>query len=226
MQYENMEKGIFLDRPNRFIANVEIRGVKEVCHVKNTGRCRELLTPHASVYVQKSNNPNRKTKYDLIGVIKGDIMINMDSQAPNKVVHEWIQESNYFKNVTYIKPEMKYGKSRFDFYVEADGKKIYMEVKGVTLEENGTARFPDAPTQRGVKHIMELIGCLEEGYEAYIFFVIQMKQINEFRPNDLTHPEFGDALRLAKKAGVHILAYDSIVTEDSIKIDKEITVIL
>lgn len=226
MQYENMEKGIFLDRPNRFIANVEIRGVKEVCHVKNTGRCRELLTPRATVYVQKSNNPDRKTKYDLIGVIKGDIMINMDSQAPNKVVGEWIQESGYFKNVTYIKPEMKYGNSRFDFYVEADGKKIFMEVKGVTLEEDGIARFPDAPTLRGVKHIQELKECINEGYEAYIFFVIQMKHVQEFRPNDLTHPEFGDALRQARQAGVHILAYDSSVTEDSIKIDTEIKVIL
>lgn len=226
MKYEQIEKAIFLERPNRFIAHVERRGEVEICHVKNTGRCRELLIPGASVFIEKSNNPNRKTKYDLIGVKKGNIMINMDSQVPNKVVHEWIDSGIFFQNVTLVRPEMKYGNSRFDFYIESDGRRIFMEVKGVTLEEDGIARFPDAPTERGIKHIFELQECMKEGYEAYIFFVIQMKQCRLFMPNDKTQPDFGNALRNAKKSGVHILVYDSIVTEDSIRIDKEVPYLL
>lgn len=216
MKYENMTVGKFISRPNRFIANVEIDGKIEVCHVKNTGRCRELLTPNATVYVQKNNNPNRKTKFSLIGVLKGDKKINMDSQVTNKVVNEWIHEGNLFDDVTLVKPECKYKNSRFDFYVETKSKKIFMEVKGATLEEEGIVRFPDAPTERGVKHIHELIECINEGYEAYIIFVIQMKDVFYFTPNDETHKAFGDALREAAEKGVHILAVDSEVTEDSI----------
>ncbi len=216
MKYENMTVGKFISRPNRFIANVEIDGKIEVCHVKNTGRCRELLTPNATVYVQKNDNPNRKTKFSLIGVLKGERKINMDSQVTNKVVNEWIHEGNLFDDVTLVKPECKYKNSRFDFYVETKSKKIFMEVKGATLEEEGIVRFPDAPTERGVKHIHELIECINEGYEAYIIFVIQMKDVFYFTPNDETHKAFGDALREAAEKGVHILAVDSEVTEDSI----------
>ena len=218
MKYENMTKGRFISRPNRFIANVEINGVNEVCHVKNTGRCRELLVPGATVYVQESDNPNRKTKYSVIGVLKGNRKINMDSQVTNKVVHEWILDGNLFKNVTLIKPEKKYKNSRFDFYVETNTEKAFIEVKGATLEEDNIVRFPDAPTERGVKHIHELCECIDEGYNAYIIFVIQMKDVLYFTPNDVTHKAFGDALREAEKKGVKIIAVDCNVTEDSIDI--------
>lgn len=218
MKYENMTSGKFISRPNRFIANVEINGKPEVCHVKNTGRCKELLTPNATVYVQEHDNPNRKTKFSVIGVLKGDRKINMDSQVTNKVVHEWILKGNLFKDVTLIKPECKYKNSRFDFYVETKTQKAFIEVKGATLEEENIVRFPDAPTERGVKHIHELIECINEGYEAYIIFVIQMKDVLYFTPNDTTHKAFGDALREGAQKGVHILAVDSEVTEDSIDI--------
>ena len=175
MKYENIKKAKFINRPNRFIAHIEIDGKEEVAHVKNTGRCKELLTEGATVYVSESDNPERKTRYDLVKVIKGDRLINMDSQAPNKIFHEWVKKGNLFKNITLIKPESKYKNSRFDFYIEADGKKIFVEVKGVTLEDKGVVRFPDAPTERGVKHINELISALEDGYEAYIAFVIGEK---------------------------------------------------
>lgn len=218
MKYENMTKGRFISRPNRFIANVEINGVNEVCHVKNTGRCRELLVPGATVYVQESDNPNRKTKYSVIGVLKGNRKINMDSQVTNKVVHEWILNGNLFKDVILIKPEKKYKNSRFDFYVETNTEKAFIEVKGATLEEDNIVRFPDAPTERGVKHIYELCECIDEGYNAYIIFVIQMKDVLYFTPNDVTHKAFGDALREAEKKGVKIIAVDCNVTEDSIDI--------
>lgn len=218
MKYENMTKGRFISRPNRFIANVEINGVNEVCHVKNTGRCRELLVPGATVYVQESDNPNRKTKYSVIGVLKGNRKINMDSQVTNKVVHEWILNGNLFKDVILIKPEKKYKNSRFDFYVETNTEKAFIEVKGATLEEDNIVRFPDAPTERGVKHIHELCECIDEGYNAYIIFVIQMKDVLYFTPNDVTHKAFGDALREAEKKGVKIIAVDCNVTEDSIDI--------
>ena len=224
MKYNHIEEGIFLARPNRFIAEVSIEGKSEICHVKNTGRCKELLIPGASIYTQRNENPNRKTKLDLISVYKGDTLVNMDSQVPNKVVEDWIKEGNFLEEITFLKREQTYGNSRFDIYVEGEGKKIFMEVKGVTLEEDHVAMFPDAPTQRGVKHIEELIKCKEEGYEAYIFFVIQMKGVTSFTPNDKTHPEFAEALKRAKLAGVRILAYDCIITRDSITIDSPIPV--
>lgn len=225
MIYKNVVTGKFKNRPNRFIAMVEIDGKVETCHVKNTGRCRELLLPEAEVYLEKSDNPNRKTAYDLVGVKKEEVLINMDSQAPNKAVKEWLEKEVYFKNITYLKPECKYGNSRVDFYLEtAEGRKIFIEVKGVTLEEEGIARFPDAPTLRGIKHIKELEQAVMKGYEAYILFVIQMKGIKWFEPNDKTHQAFGDTLREAAKNGVGILAYDCMITKDSMELDAPIEV--
>ena len=170
MRYEKMEPAVFLERPNRFVAYVEQAGRREICHVKNTGRCRELLVPGAELYVQRSDNPARKTALDLIAVKKGSQWVNMDSQAPNKAAAEWLRQGGLGCREITIRPEYKYGDSRFDFFLEADGRKAFMEVKGVTLEEDGIARFPDAPTERGVKHIRELIRCLDAGYEAYVFF--------------------------------------------------------
>ena len=226
MKYERIVQGTFLERPNRFIAYVEIAGKEEIVHVKNTGRCAELLKPGARVYVQKTDNPKRKTQWDLIGVKKGKRMINMDSQIPNKVVEEWIEKGNLFPEASLIRPETTYKKSRFDLYVEENDRKIFIEVKGVTLEEAGVVRFPDAPTERGVKHIEELCEAMQEGYEAYLFFVIQMKGVNYFTPNMETHPEFGKALRRAQEKGLHILAYDCKVTQNSIEIAKEVPVVL
>lgn len=226
MKYERIKVGTFVERPNRFIAYVNIAGRKETVHVKNTGRCRELLIPGATVYVQESDNPNRKTKWDLIGVKKGNRMINMDSQITNAVVKEWIEKGNLFANSSLIKPETTYGQSRFDLYVEEGERKAFIEVKGVTLEEDGIVRFPDAPTERGVKHVEELCHAVSEGYEAYVIFVIQMDKVSYFTPNERTHKAFGDALRKAKKAGVHILAYDCKVKKDSISLYKEVPVIL
>jgi sugar fermentation stimulation protein A len=218
MKYDNILKGKFISRPNRFIAHVEINGNVEVCHVKNTGRCKELLIPGVTVFVQENNSPKRKTKFSLIGVIKGKRMINIDSQVTNKVVHEWILKGNLFTEVTLIKPETKYNNSRFDFYIETKNKKIFIEVKGVTLENERIVKFPDAPTERGVKHVKELCDCVKEGYDAYIIFVIQMKDVLHFEPNVETHKEFAEALKEAKKQGVHILAVDCEVEEDSINI--------
>ena len=219
MKYDNILQGRFISRPNRFIANVEINNKIEVCHVKNTGRCKELLIPEeTTVFVQENDNPNRKTKYSLITVKKGDRLINMDSQVPNKVVYEWIKKGNLFNSPSLIKPEKKCDKSRFDLYVEEGSRKAFIEVKGVTLEEDGVVRFPDAPTERGVKHLKELCNCIDEGYEAYIIFVIQMKDVLYFEPNVRTHKEFGEVLREAKKHGVNILAVDCDVTENSIDI--------
>ena len=225
MKYKSIVKGKFIERPNRFIAKVEIEGVTETVHVKNTGRCRELLVKGATVYLEKSDNPLRKTQYDLISVFKNNkTLINMDSQIPNAVTEEWLKKGNIFSKNALIRREVTHNKSRFDFYIEEEKRKIFLEVKGCTLETDGIARFPDAPTQRGVKHINELIDCISEGYEAYILFVIQMKGINHFEPNDTTHKAFGDALRQAEKSGVKILAYDCIVTPNSIDIDKEFKV--
>ncbi|SET15105.1 DNA/RNA nuclease SfsA [[Clostridium] polysaccharolyticum] len=220
MRYKNIKKGRFLGRPNRFIAHVDLNGEEAVCHVKNTGRCKELLIPGESVvYIEDhGEDARRKTRYSLIGVEKGNLMINMDSQAPNKVVKEWIAQGGFLPGITLIKPEKKYGDSRFDFYLEQGDKKIFMEVKGVTLEENGVAMFPDAPTERGIKHMEELITCKENGYDAYILFVVQMAGMKVFKPNDRTHPAFGEALRKAKKHGVEILVKDCLVKEDELKI--------
>lgn len=224
MKYLNMEQALFQERPNRFIAYVETEYGRELCHVKNTGRCKELLTPDAVVYVQRNDNPARKTKLDLIGVKKGDYLINMDSQAPNGAVKEWLQAGNLFSKDAKIYQERTYGESRFDFYIEDRDRKIFMEVKGVTLEEDGVCRFPDAPTERGVKHIRELIRCMEDGYEAYLLFVIQMSPVKYLEPNDRTHKAFGDALREAAKAGVHVMARDCRIETDSIEIMNEVEV--
>ncbi len=218
MKYENVVKGIFLSRPNRFIAKVLVDGEEETVHVKNTGRCRELLTDKAEVFLSLSSNPERKTKYDLISVIKGNKLINMDSQIPNDVAGEWLKKGNFFSENAVIKREVTYGKSRFDFYIEDNGEKIFLEVKGVTLENEGVAMFPDAPTERGVKHINELVSAVENGYKGYILFVIQMEEVHLFKPNDITHKAFGDALRNAEKSGVEIIAMNCKVTENSIEI--------
>lgn len=217
MIYNNIKKAKFINRPNRFIANIEIDGKNEICHVKNTGRCKELLTDNSSVFVEEFDSSTRKTKYDLISVYKGERLINMDSQVPNKVFHEWVKNSGLFENITMIKPEYKYGNSRFDFYIETIDKKIFVEVKGVTLEEDGVAMFPDAPTLRGLKHINELINSVDDGFEAYVVFIIQMKDIKYFTPNNKTHRDFGEALVLAKSKGVNILALECEVTENSIE---------
>ena len=227
MRYERITQGSFLERPNRFLAYAELTGKKEVIHVKNTGRCAELLKPGAVIYVQESQNPERKTKWDLIAVEKGDRIINMDSQIPNRVVQEWIEEGNLFEDVRLVKPETTYCNSRFDLYVETgDKRKIFIEVKGVTLEENGVVRFPDAPSERAVKHLEELGHAVKEGYEAYVFFVIQMKGVRYFTPNRDTHPAFCDALKRAQAAGVHVLAYDCEVSADSIEVNEEVPVVL
>ncbi|MBQ3134548.1 MAG: DNA/RNA nuclease SfsA [Oscillospiraceae bacterium] len=224
MRYQNIVPGRFIDRPNRFIAHVDIDGRKQVVHVKNTGRCKELLIPGAVVYLEGSNDPKRKTEWDLVAVEKGTRLINMDSQAPNRVFCEWVQAGNFLPDVTLIRPETKFGDSRFDFYLEADGKRHFIEVKGVTLEQDGIVRFPDAPTERGVKHIEELIRAKENGYECWVCFVVQMSDVRHFEPNDATHPQFGDALRRAAKAGVRILALDCEVTAESLAINREIAV--
>lgn len=229
MKYENIVGGTFLDRPNRFIAYVEVDGKKETVHVKNTGRCRELLQQGNKVYLSIADNPNRKTKYDLIAVEKRreekePLLVNMDSQIPNDVTEEWLRKGILFSQEARVRREVKYGNSRFDFYIEDGERKAFLEVKGVTLEEDGIASFPDAPTERGIKHIRELMQCLQEGYEAYILFVIQMKEITKFRPNDKTHPAFGEALREAQKAGVKIMAVDCLVTAESIEADAPVFV--
>ena len=224
MRYKETEKAVFLKRPNRFIAEVEIQGKRETVHVKNTGRCKELLIPGAEVILEKSGNPNRKTKYDLICVNKQGRLVNMDSQIPNKAAEEWIKKGGLFPEEVTIRPEKKYGNSRFDLYVESPVRRAFVEVKGVTLEENNIVRFPDAPTVRGIKHVEELIHCMEEGYEAYLLLVIQMKGVKKFMPNWDTQPEFGQALIKAEKAGVKILARDCLVTEDTIEIQEEVPV--
>ena len=231
MEYKNIVKGIFVERPNRFIAKVKINDNLETVHVKNTGRCKELLMPGTTVFLEKSDNPNRKTKYDLIAVKKiignnNTILINMDSQIPNYVAEEWLKNGNIFSESAIIKREVTYKNSRFDFYIEDGERKVFLEVKGCTLENNGIAMFPDAPTERGVKHINELIACIDDGYEAYILFIIQMSNMREFKPNDITHPQFGAALRKAQEKGVKILAVDCEVTENSIIANNYIKVTL
>lgn len=226
MKYDRMIEGKFISRPNRFIAYAQIDGKEETVHVKNTGRCAELLQPQADIFLQVSDNPSRKTKWDLIAVRKGERMVNMDSQIPNYVVKEWIEAGNLFEDVHFVKSEVTYGSSRFDLYVEAGDRKIFIEVKGVTLEQDGVVRFPDAPSERAIKHVNELAQAVKEGYEAYVFFVIQMKDVKYFTPNMDTHAAFGEALRAAAAAGVHVVAYDCEVTPDSIVIRKEVSVVL
>ena len=223
MQYNNMVPGIFLVRPNRFVAHIEIGGDVQVCHVKNTGRCRELLPVGAEVWCQESSNPNRKTKYDLITVRKGQRLINMDSQAPNAAVKEWLQAGGLGR-IENLKAEAKQGDSRFDFAFTKDGVPCFLEVKGVTLETDGVCAFPDAPTERGAKHLRGLTELAGEGYGAYVLFVIQMADVEYLHPNDATDPNFGKALREAAANGVHVLAVDCDVTPDSMMIRKAVEV--
>lgn len=217
MRYENIQEAVFLDRPNRFIANILIDGEPVVCHVKNTGRCRELLIPGARLLVQKNDSPKRRTAYDLISVWKGERLINMDAAAPNTVFGEWLRGGGLGSAPELLRPETRHGDSRFDFYFERHGQAAFAEVKGVTLEDGGVVRFPDAPTQRGVKHLRGLIQCVREGYEAYAAFIIQMRDVKYFEPNRATHPEFAEALREAAEAGVKLLALDCEVGFDSIR---------
>lgn len=221
MQYKNVTKGVFIDRPNRFIAHVNINGLTETVHVKNTGRCKELLYPGVPVILEISDNPNRKTKYDLITVYKEGLgWINIDSQVPNTVVKEWLQSgSSCFENITLLKPEYTYGNSRVDFYLECGERKILLEVKGCTLEVEKKGYFPDAPTSRGVKHLLELTKAVSESYECYIAFVIAMPDITEVYPNGATDPAFEDAYKQAKAAGVKVLNLPCDITPDSIKIN-------
>lgn len=224
MKYENVVKGRFLSRPNRFIAYVDIAGQTEKVHVKNTGRCRELLTDNAEVYLEKSSNPERSTAYDLIAVKKGSRIVNMDSQAPNKAVEEWLQKRELFPDADIIRPETAYKNSRFDFYVETPEDKIFIEVKGVTLEQDDVVLFPDAPSERAVKHVKELIEAVKEGYKAYIILVVQMKGVKYFMPNRSTHPAFADVLSEAAAAGVKVLSYDCLTEPDSMEIDSAVPV--
>lgn len=225
MLYHHIRQAAFIERPNRFIARVLLDGREVICHVKNTGRLKELLLPGAVVFIDESQNPSRKTKYDLIAVQKDNQVINIDSQAPNQAVSEWLKAGGLFCDVTLVKPEARFQNSRFDFYLEtASGRKAFLEVKGVTLLQSGIARFPDAPTVRGVKHIEELISCLSPDCEAYLLFLLEMKGAKWLEPNDQTHPAFGAALRKAAAAGVHVLAYDCLVTPDSLRLDKPVPV--
>lgn len=232
MRYKQIQKARFLSRPNRFVAQVCLDGTLHTVHVKNTGRCRELLVPGATVYLETSDNPVRKTKYDLIAVEKqrpgpaGPLLVNMDAQAPNQVFREWAEQGRFRTDLTLLQPERKWGASRFDFYFEAGRHKGFVEVKGVTLEEDGCARFPDAPTERGVKHLKELIACQGEGYEAYVCFVIQMAGMRMFCPNDATHPAFGAALRQAAAAGVKVLAQECRVTPDCLELAGPVSMVL
>lgn len=223
-----MIEAVFINRPNRFIANVLIDGKMEKVHVKNTGRCKEILQEGTTVFLEKSKNPNRKTKYSLISAYKDKMLINIDSQVPNDVVYSSINSNKIpeLKNVELLKKEVRYQNSRFDLYYEKGEEKGFIEVKGVTLETNGTAMFPDAPTTRGTKHILELIQSLKEGYNSYIFFLIQMADIQYFKPNYLMDKDFSKALVLAKKEGVNVLAYNSIVTEDEIYLDEKVQVLI
>lgn len=223
MTYANMVPGTFLARPNRFIAHVEIAGEMQVVHVKNTGRCRELLPVGAEVWCQQADNPNRKTRFDLITVRKGDRLINMDSQAPNIAVGEWLR-SGGLGNAGNIRAEVRHGDSRFDFAFTLEGKECFLEVKGVTLEKDGVCAFPDAPTERGAKHLRGLTEAAREGYGAYVLFVIQIADVKYLHPNDATDPQFGQALREAAANGVTVLAMDCAVDVDSMTIRNNVLV--
>lgn len=224
VHYENMVSGKFVDRPNRFIALVEIDGHIEKAHVMNTGRCRELLIPGTDVFVQCHDDPKRKTKYSLVTVRKGEQLVNMDSQVPNKLAAKLVEGGCILPQPVDVRREKTYGDSRFDVYAQSGTRKLFAEVKGVTLEEDGVARFPDAPTERGLKHIRGLIKAVEDGYEAALIFVIQMKGVYKFEANVKTQPEFAQLLRQARDAGVMVKAFDCIVTPDTIMTDKEIPV--
>lgn len=226
MKYKKIKEAVFLERPNRFIAKVLVEGKEETVHVKNTGRCKELLPKGAQVFLSDEEGNQRKTRYDLVAVKKQERIINMDSQAPNMVVKEALTEGKIFSDIVEIRPETTYNDSRFDFYVKTKEKEIFIEVKGVTLENNNICAFPDAPSIRAVKHVEELIQARKEGYEGYILFVIQMKGVTCLHPNDITHKEFGEALKKAKEAGVHILAFDCLVTKDSLILNEEVPVFL
>lgn len=223
MRYSNIHKAKFISRPNRFIAYVQLNGEQVVCHVKNTGRCRELLQSGCEVYLTESDNPARKTRYDLVAAVKNGELFNMDSQAPNIAAGEYLKQKYPFAK---IYPEKKFGNSRFDFYIENGDEKIILEVKGVTLEKDGIALFPDAPTERGVKHIKELTAYAEKGYKTQILFVIQTENVKSFSPNDETHKAFGDSLRIAKENGVTVTAVNCTVTPDSMEIKNNINVVL
>ena len=223
MKYANMRPGVFLARPNRFIAYVEMEGQRQTVHVKNTGRCRELLTSGVTVWCEKSANPARKTGYDLIAVQKGNRLINMDSQAPNAAAGQWLA-SGGLGEISGLRPETVHGDSRFDFSFQKDGKQCFLEVKGVTLETEGVCAFPDAPTERGAKHLRGLARAAEEGYGAYVLFVIQMEDVRLMHPNDTTDPAFGRALREAAQAGVVVLAMDCRVTPGSMELQRAVPV--
>lgn len=227
MKYNKVIEGIFIKRPNRFIAHVTIDGNEEIVHVKNTGRCRELLLPGVKVILEDcSHNPNRKTKYSLIAVYKGDMLVNMDSQVPNTVIYESLiaNKINSLKELSLVKKEVSFGNSRFDIYFESQAKKGFIEIKGVTLEDKGIARFPDAPTQRGKKHVMEMVKAVEEGYVGIIFFLIQMRGPEEFRLNWEMDPEFSQAVKFASENGVLVMAFDSIVSDNSIELASPINI--
>lgn len=226
MKYANIKEGIFIERVNRFIAHIEINGKVEVCHVKNTGRCKEILVKGCKVFVQEFDSKIRKTKFDLISVYKGNRLINIDSQVPNKMFSEWVKLGNLFKDIKVFKSEVFYKNSRFDFYVEYEDKKAFIEIKGVTLENEGVVLFPDAPTSRGVKHLKELVSAREEGYEAYVIFIVQMEGVKYFTPNYETHKEFGDTLSFCENNGVNILAFDSVVSKDEIYIKDSVKVLI
>ena len=226
MRYPNIHKARFLSRPNRFVANCEMAGELLTVHVKNTGRCRELLVPGAEVWLAKSDNPTRKTAFDLVAVQKGGRLVNMDAQAPNAVFGEFAREGGFLPDARNVRAEVRYGASRFDFQLETPEKTHFVEVKGVTLEENGVVRFPDAPTQRGVKHLKELQSASAAGYGAHAVFVIQMEDVKHFEPNDRTHAAFGEALREAARNGVQIHAFWCRVTPDSLVIAGEVPVVL
>ena len=223
MQYRNIVPGRFLHRPNRFIAHVQIDDREEICHVKNTGRCKELLTPGALVFCQVFDSVSRKTKYDLIAVQKGERLINMDSQAPNKAAGEWLAAGGLGR-ITNLRAETVHGDSRFDFSFEKDGKTCFLEVKGVTLENDGVCAFPDAPTERGVKHLKGLQQAAQDGYGAYALFVIQMADVKYLHPNDVTDPAFGQALREAAAAGVQLLAMDCAVSPDTMTLRQPVLI--
>ena len=228
MTYPNIRPGTFIKRPNRFIAHVEVDGAEEICHVKNTGRCRELLVPGAKVWLVESDNPERKTRFDLVAVEKvradGTLLINMDSQAPNHIFREWAEAGNFRPGLKILRGETTYGNSRFDFYWEDSEKRGFVEIKGVTLEHDGVVRFPDAPTERGVKHLEELTSAKAAGYEAAVCFIVQMEGMKHLEPNDATHPAFGDALRKCAAAGVEVFALECETAPGYVKAVREIPI--